>query len=376
MSWVDKKLGEVLTLKRGYDLPISQRQPGTVPVVSSSGVTGEHNSAKVKGPGVVTGRYGTLGEVYYIEPDFWPLNTSLYVKDFKENSRKFIFYFLQQILGNVFSDKAAVPGVNRNELHARDVKFPDKDTQKRIARFLEVYDSFIENNRRRIQLLEQAARLLYKEWFVRLRFPGHKHVKVKDGVPEGWTFTTVSDAVDVNPTERTEKGRAIRYIPMSSLSVMGMDIDTRELEFRNHTTSVRFRNTDTLLPRITPCLENGKTAYVNFLNENEVACGSTEFIVLRGRLVGPTFVYCLARTPLFRERAIKSMIGSSGRQRVQTSCFDELYVALPPKILRQQFEEHTETLFRMIANLQRQNEQLMRARDLLLPRLMNGGIAV
>ena len=94
------------------------------------------------------------------------------------------------------SDKAAVPGVNRNVLHEIKVSYPDTHIQVRIASILTTYDDLIENNRRRIQLLEQAARLLYKEWFVHLRFPGHEHVKIKDGVPEGWEKMPFSDIVE------------------------------------------------------------------------------------------------------------------------------------------------------------------------------------
>jgi type I restriction enzyme S subunit len=94
VAWRECKLGEVLTLKRGYDLPRNRRVPGRYPVVSSSGITDHHCEAKAKGPGVVTGRYGTLGEVFYISEDFWPLNTSLYVVDFKGNEPRFIAYLL------------------------------------------------------------------------------------------------------------------------------------------------------------------------------------------------------------------------------------------------------------------------------------------
>lgn len=90
-----------------------------MPVVSSSGITGQHDTAKVKGPGVVTGRYGTLGAVYFLKNDFWPLNTSLYVCDFKGNDPRFCAYFMRSVLNNTTrSAKAAIPGVNRNELHA------------------------------------------------------------------------------------------------------------------------------------------------------------------------------------------------------------------------------------------------------------------
>src|SRR5437867_3338647 len=117
ITWTEGHLGDFIELKRGYDLPAQARMPGTYPIVSSSGVTGMHQHAKVSAPGVITGRYGTIGEVFYLEEDFWPLNTTLYVKDFKGNHPRFISYFLKTVDFRVFSDKAAVPGVNRNHLH-------------------------------------------------------------------------------------------------------------------------------------------------------------------------------------------------------------------------------------------------------------------
>lgn len=155
-----------------------------------------------------------------------------------------------------------------------------------------------------------------------------------------------------------------------------MSIDLVESEFRTTSTSVRYRNGDVLFARITPCLENGKTGFVNFLAEDEIACGSTEFIVLRGNLVNQYFTYCLARTYDFRENAIKSMIGSSGRQRVQPSCFDDFIIALPNSIILKQFDETVSPFFHQIAILMRQITQLAKARDLLLPKLMNGEMAV
>ncbi|MCL5980568.1 MAG: hypothetical protein M1488_07835 [Gammaproteobacteria bacterium] len=93
------------------------RLEGDIPVVSSSGITGYHNEPKASPPGVVTGRYGALGEVFYIEQDYWPLNTALYLTDFNDNHPRFIAYLLRNVLRNYRSDKAAVPGVNRNVLH-------------------------------------------------------------------------------------------------------------------------------------------------------------------------------------------------------------------------------------------------------------------
>jgi type I restriction enzyme S subunit len=155
----------------------------------------------------VTGRYGTLGEVYYVDEDYWPLNTALYVIDFKGNHPRFVGYFLKHALATYQSDKAAVPGVNRNVLHALDVRCPPPHAQVRIAAILSAYDNLIDNNRRRMALLEHAACQLYHEWFVRLRFPGAEHTRMVDGVPKGWVCTTLGDCAVLSSGGTPSKAR-------------------------------------------------------------------------------------------------------------------------------------------------------------------------
>ena len=166
-EWREARLGEVIELKRGYDLPQRNRVPGDTPVVSSSGITDWHTEAKVKAPGVVTGRYGTLGEIYFLTDDFWPLNTALYVRDFKGNDPRFISYFLRDIDFSAYSDKAAVPGLNRNHLHQAVVRYPtDIAEQRAIAAILGALDDKIEMNRRMNRTLEAMARAVFQDWFV------------------------------------------------------------------------------------------------------------------------------------------------------------------------------------------------------------------
>ena len=213
-KWRETKLGEVIELKRGYDLPKRERRPGSVPLVSSSGVTDYHSASKVAGPGVVTGRYGTLGEVFFVPNDFWPLNTTLYVLDFKGNDPRFIGYYLRVIDFHAYSDKAAVPGLNRNHLHEALVWFPnDVHEQKAIAHILGTVDDKIELNRRMNETLEAMARALFKDWFVdfgpvrakaECRNPGlprtladlfpARLVDSNHGeIPEGWPVETLAD---------------------------------------------------------------------------------------------------------------------------------------------------------------------------------------
>jgi type I restriction enzyme S subunit len=165
-EWPKIKLGDAIELKRGYDLPSRERQEGPFPIVSSSGVSGRHAQAKAKAPGVVIGRYGTLGEVHYITEDYWPLNTALYVRDFKGNDPRFISYFLRTLDFGAYSDKAAVPGLNRNDLHTAQVVLPPLSEQRAIAQILGALDDKIELNRRMNETLEGMARALFKSWFV------------------------------------------------------------------------------------------------------------------------------------------------------------------------------------------------------------------
>jgi type I restriction enzyme S subunit len=149
-----------------------------------------------------------------------------------------------------------------------------------------------------------------------------------------------------------------------------------DIETRAGNSGSKFQNGDTLFARITPCLENGKTGYVQFLpNATSVAFGSTEFIVLRSRTLTPEFVYLLARSEEFRGVAIKSMSGATGRQRVQEQCFNDFHIVQPPRELLETFTSIVAPSFQLIFRLQLQLENLRRTRDLLLPRLLSGQIS-
>lgn len=186
-DWKVKTLGSVLELKRGYDLPKQSRHDGRVPIVSSSGVSGAHATAMVKAPGVVTGRYGTIGQVFYIREDFWPLNTTLYVRDFKGNDPHFVSYLLRRIDFQSCSDKGAVPGVNRNHLHELLVKLPPLPEQKRIAHILGTLDDKIELNCRMNATLEAMAQSLFQSWFVDFD-PVRRNAKGDSKRPEDTLF--------------------------------------------------------------------------------------------------------------------------------------------------------------------------------------------
>lgn len=135
-GWRCGTLIDLCELKRGYDLPTSQRSPGPYPIVSSSGISGVHSAPMAEGPGVVTGRYGTIGEVYFINEAYWPLNTALYVRDFKGNCPRFVYYALRHVDFLQYSDKAAVPGINRNHLHQAPMVIAPQSLQEAFEKLL------------------------------------------------------------------------------------------------------------------------------------------------------------------------------------------------------------------------------------------------
>jgi type I restriction enzyme S subunit len=241
-EWKNCLLGDVVNLKRGYDLPHAARKPGSVPIVSSSGITDYHFEAMVKGPGVITGRYGTLGQVFYVESDFWPLNTSLYVQDFKGNDRRFVSYFLGSLKFETQNAAGAVPGVNRNHLHAMEVCVPALAEQKRIAEILSAYDELIENSQRRIRILESMARGLYRDWFVHFHFPGHEGnprvASTLGEIPKGWEVKRVTDALFVNPRVVVPREGDKPFVPMGCLSTDSMLISDVEEPLHNSSACV------------------------------------------------------------------------------------------------------------------------------------------
>ena len=165
-EWHEVSLGEVLTLQRGFDLSRNKRVEGPFPVIASTGKVGSHAEAKVRGPGVVIGRSGSLGGGQYIDDDFWPLNTTLWVKDFKGNDRRFCYYLLKSLDLAHYNAGSGVPTLNRNHIYPLPVFLPSLPEQRAIAHILGTLDDKIELNRRMNETLEEMARALFKCWFV------------------------------------------------------------------------------------------------------------------------------------------------------------------------------------------------------------------
>jgi type I restriction enzyme, S subunit len=216
VSWKKEPLGSIATLQRGFDLPSRLRKRGVVPIITSSGTEDRHSEAKVKGPGVVTGRYGTIGQVFFVRDDFWPLNTTLYVRDFHGNDPLFISYLLRTIDFHTHSGKSGVPGVNRNDLHEIVVPLPPTKTeQEAIAGVLSDADSLIESLEQLIAKKRQIKQGAMQELLTgkkRLpgfeKAPGHKHTEV-GLIPADWEVKPLDSTAFVTSGKRLPLGHSL-----------------------------------------------------------------------------------------------------------------------------------------------------------------------
>jgi len=375
MTWRNCRLGDVLTLKRGHDLPSDSRHDGEVPVVSSSGITGYHNEAKANAPGVVTGRYGTLGEVFYLEQDYWPLNTALYVVDFKGTYPKFAAYFLRNVLRDYQSDKAAVPGVDRNVLHEIQVRVPDTKCQESIASTLSIYDDLIENNRRRMALLEEAAQQLYREWFVRLRFPGHEHTRITNGVPQGWGWKPIAALTlffKRGITPLYDEDAESLVINQKCIRNGRLDITLARRQSREFKPDQQVQRGDVLV-NSTGQGTLGRVAQVLAAIPNCTV--DTHVTILRPRQTAGTHYFGLAVMD-WEPRFSTMGRGATNQTELSPGQIGAAEVLLPSHSLIQEFEEYASPIFSQVVTLTDQNMNLRTARDLLLPRLMSGEITV
>jgi type I restriction enzyme S subunit len=276
------------------------------------------------------------------------------------------------------------------------ITLPHVETQRAIASILGALDDKIELDRKMNRTIEATAQSLFKSWFVDFDpviakmgrkkpygmdkataslFPNRLVESPIGQVPEGWEILPISKPIKVNPRRALPNGSAAPYLDMQN-----MPTTSAIPEFwitRRVGSGMRFTNGDTLVARITPCLENGKTAFVNFLECGQIGWGSTEYIVLRSDDDLPqSYSYFLARTDEFRSYAISNMTGSSGRQRVPSSSLDKLVLAFPPKEIADKFGIYADKALEIMKSNQNESRVLSAMRDTLLPKLFSGEIRV
>ncbi len=375
-EWKETTLGEVITLQRGHDLPSQKRVMGEVPIVSSSGVTDYHNLAAARGPGVITGRYGTIGEVFYMVSDYWPLNTTLYVKDFKGNDPKFVYYLLKTVDFHQFNDKSSVPGVNRNHAHLARVSVPAPETQRRIASILSAFDDKIELNRRMNRTLEAMARALFKSWFVdfepvRAKMRGEAPLGMDaetaalfpeallevDGreVPMGWEVKRVKDVLEL------AYGKALKAdIRLSgTIPVYGSN------------GSVGFHDKALVEGPGIVVGRKGNPGFVKWSSQDFFPIDTTFYVVGKSKTFSMEHAFYTLENLNLPNLSADSAVPGLNRD----AAYSQNYLMPSPSVLA--FFDHQAQILRGTSiNLETESAHLEQLRDALLPRLLSGELDV
>ena len=394
-KWESSQLGEVLTLQRGFDLPLQNRKVGKVPIVASTGIVGHHNEHKVIGPGVVIGRSGSIGGGQFIPKDFWPLNTTLWVKDFKGNDARYCYYLLKNIDFSTYNVGSGVPTLNRNHIHPHPVMSPPLAEQGAIASMLGALDDKIENNQRMNETLEEMARAIFKSWFVDFdpvhakasgNAPAHMDADTAalfpssfgaDGLPEGWKEKPLYNiATFIN-------GAAYKNMhfcdPKDGLPVVKI------IELKNGISSqTKFTNTDlgakykissgeiffawsgspktSINTFIWPYGDGWLNQHIFAIKENGFA--TLAYIYFQMKALNPTFI------------AIATDKQTTGLGHVTVRDMKEMLVISAPDKIKKQFEQVAAPLFEKIKLNLSESQTLAELRDILLPKLMSGEIRV
>ena len=348
------RLGELCTLNYGKALRGYEKNPQeTLPVkvFGTNGPIGWVTTSLYENPTIVIGRKGAYRGVHYTSTPSWTIDTAYYLT-LRGNSvdLKWLYYRLLLVDINRMDTGAAIPSTKREDFYSISIEVPSLQVQRHIASILSAYDDLIENNRRRIQLLEQSARLLYQEWFIHLRFPGHEHVKVVDGVPEGWERSPLGERIVLNYGKALKADNRVEgpYPVYGSSGIVG----THEKPLTTGPGIIVGRK--------------GNVGSVFWTSQDYYPIDTVYFIDAE-------------TSNLYLFYALQNMQFLSTDVAVPGLNRDLAYsrpLLWPSERLLNDFLETAAPIHEQIAKLEEINIKLAQARDLLLPRLMNGEIPV
>lgn len=358
MSWRAVGLGEIATMKYGKLPPKETCGDEGFPIFTGYRIAGFSSEYLYEEPEVIVVARGVggTGDVKMSPAKSWITNLSIVLSiDPLRIDKKFLLYRLgQEPLKEKLNTGAAQAQITIENLQPYRITIPSLDVQRRISDVLAAYDDLIENNRRRMALLEESARQLYCEWFVRLRFPGHEHTRITDGVPEGWERVPLEDALVMQrgfdlPTQDRQDGNVPIY---GSTGILGYH-DKAKASAPGVVTG-----------------RSGTLGEVQYVADDYWPL-NTALWVKEFKRVTPLFALFL-----LREMDLKQYNGGASVPTLDRKSVHKVEITVPSKLLLSTFDEFAADVFAQIKNLNAQNEKLRASRDLLLPRLMVGEIAV
>ena len=388
-------LGDLVEFQRGYDLPKSKFVEGKYPVQSSNGILGYHNEYKVEGPGITIGRSGTVGNPHLIRENFFPHNTSLFVKEFKGNDIEYIYYLLQYLdLGNQKSG-SGVPTVNRNHLHPIKIRaYRDKTYQQRTIKILSLIDKKIQINNQINQELEAMAKTLYDYWFVQFDFPdqngkpykssGGKMVynpELKREIPEGWGVEKLDDLGTIvggsTPTKSisdnfTKGGEGYSWITPNDLSnnkgnkfIKNGEIDVTMGGLKDASLK--------LYPEGTVLMSSRAPVGYLAISTKEVTTNQGFKSFIPDKKYGKNYIYYTLQNNL---KVIEQHASGSTFKEISATVLKDITIIQPSLDVVKKFEEKVSSINSYIKVNEEQNQELTQLRDWLLPMLMNGQVKV
>ena len=340
-EWKEAKLGDLITLQRGYDLPKNKMKFGNIPVAGSNGIIGYHNVATTKGIGITIGRSGNIGNAYLYKNDFWAHNTTLYVKDFKGNDELFVYYFLKNIDFKSFNVGSAVPTLNRNHIHPIPILIPPLPEQKAIAEVLSSLDDKIDLLHRQNKILEQMAETLFRQWFV-------------EEAKEDWEDTALGEVIEVGSGKGLIKEKFIDNGKYPVLGANGQIGRTDEYLFDEK------------------LIYTGRVGTLGnvFRVENQKVWLSDNTLVIKPKKYY-NFIYFILKNAKLDQYNV-----GSTQPLVRQSDIKKIYIQLLNEEKHIDFESRANLFFEKINKNKSQIRTLEKMRDTLLPKLMSGEVRV
>ncbi|MCZ2130492.1 MAG: restriction endonuclease subunit S, partial [Bacteroidia bacterium] len=354
------KVFDVCELAYGKSLTSDSRIPGDYPVYGSAGEVGTHTNYLIDGPGIIIGRKGSVGTVYYEKRNFFPIDTSYYVIPKDGNDLRFLYYKFQTLGLNKLNSDAAVPGLNRNVAYEQSSIYPPLPTQRKIASILSAYDDLIENNLKRIKLLEEKAFLSYKQIVREEKLEKYILSDFGDIITGKTPSTTIADYFgDDVPFIKTPDMHNQIFIEHTDQMLSELGAKSQEKKF---------------LPPLSLCVSCIGTAGVVGITSKPSQTNQQINSIVFYEPKNVYFFYAL----MSQMKEQLDALGSNGSTftNVNKNKFENMEVFVPNQKTLNEFAEEFEAPFKLILTLQKQNTKLREARDILLPKLMNGQIEV
>ena len=384
-EWKEYKLGEICDVRDGtHDSP--KANPSGYPLVTSKNIKDGkidlfntyfiseadykfvNQRSKVEQWDIIYSMIGTIGECAIVKdvPTFAIKNVGLFKTNGNQLLAQWIYYYLhssvaqKELTGRIKGSTQQY--ISLTDLREFPIMIPPIDEQKRIVGVLSSLDDKIDLLNRENATLEALAETLFRHYFI-------------ENPDSTWKEGKIADLVDFNPNRKLTKNEDSPYIEMANIETQGFAPSSWSM--RPFASGTKFINGDAIMARISPCLENGKAAYIDFLEDGQVGWGSTEFLVMRSKMgLHPFFAYIMTRYDDFRDHAVSSLVGSSGRQRVDLDNLLKYSIFIPDEKAITRFNREMEMIVSKMRNNQLQMRTLAFQRDIILPRLMSGEVKV